>query len=253
MTPVIHFLLPMTQLVALTLPPFRYRATIFVPLIVLLAVWSYIDLSHAEPIDATLGPQNNRLPVDILLPLLSQWPWYLGTIEKLLFSLPERDYWRLNRQRGEALTLSWRAKLNWAVALYCSPRGAGWNFCAPGTPVYTGPKTRSGFVLNQIGWLTVCAIGIDAMGVYTREYYFGGREWGRAGVTSFSRNWARSAVNAVHGLLTPYLGLNITYGQIAIVCVGLGFDAPEVGLIVPFSSSTLFFVSSRVWRCMLLI
>ena len=239
MTPIPHLLLPVTQLIAFTLPPFRHRAATFAPLIIFLAVWSYIDLTPHEPTNATLHLQTNRPPLDILLPLLSQWPWYLGTLEKLLFSIPEHAFWGLNRPRGEALTLSWPAKFKWAVALYCSPRGVGWNFCAPGVPAYTGPKSRLGFVQHQIKQVVVFAICIDAMGFYSREYYFGAREWGSEGVTSYSSNWMRSAVNAVHGLLTPYFGLNIAYCQIAIVCVGLGFDAPEVGLIIPILSSQL--------------
>ena len=228
MTPVPHVLLPITQLLALTLPPFRQRPVIFIPLIILLAVWTYSDLRSTKPTGTNLHPSGNYLPIDIIVPLLSQWPWYLGTVEKLLFSIPERDYWRLNRQQGEALTLSWFAKFKWAMALYCSPRGAGWNFCVKGVPAYTGPKSRVGFVLNQLGWLTVCAIGIDAMGLYTKEYYFGARGVGREQATSYSSNWRRSAVNAFHGLFTPYLGLNLAYGQIAIMCIGLGLDAPEV-------------------------
>ena len=229
MTPFPHILLVATQILALTLPPFSHRATVFVIFIVLFAIWSYYDLLNVEPTDTDLHSPKKHIPIDILLPLLSQWPWYLSTIEKLLFSLPERDYWRLHRQPAEALTLSWPAKFKWAVALYCSPRGVGWNFRVRGVPRYTGPKSRPGFILNQLGWLTVCAVGIDAMGFYTREYYFAGREGGRAGVTSYSSNWARSAVNALHGLFTPYFGLNIAYGQIAILCVGLGLDDPEVG------------------------
>ena len=239
MTPIPHVLLPATQILALTLPPFHHRATVFVILILSLAVWSYSDLLNTEPTDTNPhSPTNHHLPLDVILPLLAQWPWYLGTIEKLLFSLPERDYWRLNRRRGEALTLSWRAKLQWAVALYCSPRGVGWNFRVKGVPAYTGPKSRLGFVWNQMCWLTLCALGADAMGVYTRVYYFGGREWGSGGVTSYSSNWGRSAVNALHGLFTPYFGLNIAYGQIAIVCVALGLSEPEVRLICPFSFSS---------------
>ena len=234
MTPIPHVLLPATQILALTLPPFYHRPTVFVILILSLAVWSYTDLFNNEPTDTKSHSPTNHPSLDVIVPLLSQWPWYLGTVEKLLFSLPERDYWRLNRQPGEALTLSWPAKLRWAVALYYSPRGVGWNFRVKGVPAYTGPKSRLGFVLSQMCWLTLCALGVDAVGLYTRVYYFGGREWGREGVTSYSSNWGRSAVNALHGLLTPYFGLNIAYDQIAIVCVPLGLSEPEVGLSVAF-------------------
>ena len=102
-------------------------------------------------------------------------------------------------------------------------------------PAATRQKSRLGFILNQTLWLIVCALGFDAMGYYTRVYYFGGRGWGKEGVTSYSNNWGRSAVNAFHGLFTPYLGLNIAYSQIAIASVGLGLDDPEVSISGPIS------------------
>ena len=228
MRPVLHVLLLAIQILALTLPPFQHRATVFAVLIVCLVALTYNDILDTKPTDVDLHSPANHVPVDIILPILSQWPWYLGTLGKLLFSLPERDYWRLNHQRGEALALSWRAKLKWAVALYSSPRGVGWNFRVKGVPASMKPQSRPGFILNQSVWLSVCALGFDAMGYYTRVYYFGGREWGKEGVTSYSNNWGRSAVNAFHGFFTPYLGLNIAYSQIAIASVGLGLNDPEV-------------------------
>lgn len=36
-----------------------------------------------------------------------------------------------------------------------------------------------------------------------------------------------SFVNAVHGFTFPYFALNLLYGQVAIVCVLVGFGAPE--------------------------
>ena len=69
---------------------------------------------------------------------------------------------------------------------------------------------------------------MDALGFYTRTYYDESKPWGAPGLTSYSRDWWRSAANAVHGLFTPYFGLNLAYGQIAVCCVTLGITAPEV-------------------------
>ncbi len=208
-----HILLPATQILSLTLPPFPGRAVIFVPTIVLLAFLTWTNLFSPSLETRTL--------------LLAQWPWYLGTVEKLLFSSPERDCWRRDRKPGEALSLPWLAKMKWAAALYCSPRGVGWNFQVKGVPPYRGPNSKAGFVLHQAKWLVICVIAIDALNLYSQAHYY------RPGVdpvdlTSYAENWGRSCVNAVHGLLVPYFGLNLMYGQIAIVCVLLGLGAPRV-------------------------
>ena len=226
----LQLLLPITQVIAITLPPFPHRATIFTPLIIIVAAWSYFDVSATNPLDTTKDPDTTHLALDVLLPLLSQWPWYLSTLSTLLFSNPSPEYlyWRLSRDPMEALSLLWLAKLKWASALYCSPRGVGWNFRVKGVPSYNGPRTKIGFVAHQLRWLLVCAIGMDALGFYTRTYYDENKSWGAEGVTSYSRDWGRSAVNAVHGLFMPYFGLNLAYGQIALLCVTVGISAPEV-------------------------
>ena len=225
-----QILLPIIQVIAITLPPFSYRATIFTPLIIIVAAWSYCDASATKPLDTTQDTHTTHLALDILVPLLSQWPWYLSTLSTLLFSKPspEHLYWRLSRDPKEALSLVWLAKLKWASSLYCSPRGVGWNFRVKGVPSYTGPRTKIGFVAHQLRWLMVCAVSMDALGFYTRTYYDENKSWGAEGMTSYSRNWGRSAVNAVHGLFMPYFGLNLAYGQIALLCVMVGISAPEV-------------------------
>ena len=208
-----HLLLPITQIVALALPPFCNPAVFSVPIIFFLVFLTWINI---------FSPM-----VDTRVILLAQWPWYLGTVEKLLFARPQRDYWRRDRKPGEALLLPSLAKWKWAAALYCSPRGVGWNFQVKGVPPYMGPESKAGFVLDQARWLAVCYISIDALHFYSQEHYY------RPGVdpvelTSYSKDWGRSCVNAIHGLLTPYFGLNLIYGELAIVCVLLGFGSPKV-------------------------
>lgn len=208
-----HLVLPIIQIFALALPPFRNRVIIFVPIIFALVFLTWINL---------FSPRRETRVI-----LLAQWPWYLGTVEKLLFGQPEGDCWRHDHKSGEALSLPWPAKWKWAAALYCSPRGVGWNYQVKGVPPYRGPNSKVGFVLDQARWLALCGIAIDALNLYSQEYYY------RPGVdpvdlTSYSKNWGRSCVNAVHGLLTPYFGLNLVYGQIAIVCVLLGLGSPKV-------------------------
>jgi len=64
--------------------------------------------------------------------LIIQWPWYLGTFEKLMSSsVPEKEYWRSDKPQAEAMVpnMSFLSKLKWSAAMYCSPRGGvGWNY-----------------------------------------------------------------------------------------------------------------------------
>ena len=86
-----HLLLSAVQIFALALPPFPYRATLFVPIILVLILATWANLCS----DA----------VDLRSLMIGQWPWYLGTLEKLSFGLPEQDYWRVDRPRAEALSM----------------------------------------------------------------------------------------------------------------------------------------------------
>lgn len=86
-----HVLLPAVQIFAIASPPFSHRATLFVPIFLglILATWANL-FSDA---------------VDLRILMIGQWPWYLGTLEKLSFGLPEQDYWRVDRPRAEAMPM----------------------------------------------------------------------------------------------------------------------------------------------------
>ena len=63
--------------------------------------------SHSfRPNHSSSHPYNLGEPmfytVDLRSLMIGQWPWYLGTLEKLAFGLPEQDYWRVDRPRAQA-------------------------------------------------------------------------------------------------------------------------------------------------------
>ena len=70
-------------------------------------------------------------------------------MEKLLFSMPERDTWRLDRVEGEALSMPFPRKLKWSVAIYCNPRGVRWNHQIKDIPKYNSLKTELDSCFNK--------------------------------------------------------------------------------------------------------
>ena len=148
-----HLLLPTAQILAFALPPFRYRSHIFVPIILglIYATWSNLYS------DAT----------DMRGLMIGQWPWYLNTLEKLLFHpIPEQDCWRVGKPAQEAMSMSFFSKLKWSAALYCNPRGIGWNYQARGIPKQRAPNDKMGFLIQQIKEIAIVFLAINALDIY---------------------------------------------------------------------------------------
>ena len=148
-----HLLLPLVQIFAFALPPFRYRSHIFVPLILALIYGTWSNLCSDAP--------------DLRGFMIGQWPWYLNTLEKLLFHpVPEKEYWRMGRPAQEAMSMSFFSKLKWSAALYCNPRGIGWNYQVKGIPKQRAPNTKMGFFIQQIKEIAIVFLAIDALNMY---------------------------------------------------------------------------------------
>lgn len=150
-----HLLLPAAQILALALPPFRYRAHILVPIILSLIYATWANLCTEA--------------LDIRRFLITQWPWYLGTLEKLMSSsVPEKAYWRSDKPQAEAIApnMTFQSKRKWRAPLYCSPRVVGWNHQAKGVPKYRAPDTKTKFLMEQVKRLPVCFIVIDTSNMY---------------------------------------------------------------------------------------
>ena len=210
-----HILLPATQILALALPPFRHRATIFVPLIVGLvyATWSNLFMT------ATVGRAF----------LIAQWPWYMGTLAKLIFQEPEQLYWRDGHPPQEATTMGFWDKLGWSTMLYLSPRGVGWNYRVRN--VRPGPKqTRGAFLRDALLWLAVCWIFLDGATLFLfHRYYHGDISLANLPTATPERGsllGIRTPIAIFTTLSMVYFPTNSLYTQISIVCVALGSN-PE--------------------------
>ena len=145
-----HFALPAAQILAFALPPFRYRSHVFLPIVLglVLATWSNLC----------------TVALNLRLLMILQAPWYLTTVGRLVFyPVPEKEYWRSDKSRAETMSLSFFDKMKWSAALYCSPRGIGWNYQVKGVPEYKPPHTKAQFFFQQIERLAVCFILLDAV------------------------------------------------------------------------------------------
>ena len=96
--------------------------------------------------------------------MIGQWPWYLNTLEKLLFHpIPEKDSWRVGKPAQEAMSMSFFNKVKWSAALYCNPRGIGWNYQVRGIPKQRAPNDKMGFIIQQIKEIAIVFLAIDAL------------------------------------------------------------------------------------------
>ncbi|KAI9743462.1 MAG: hypothetical protein M1818_002774 [Claussenomyces sp. TS43310] len=208
-----HLLLPLVQLLALTLPPFRYRAQIFVPVILALAWATYTNIfTHKS---------------ETVLLLVSQWPTFLSTVEKLLFSQPERDYWPLDGSCVDAASLPFGlAKLRWAAALFINPRGIGWNYQVKGIPQVAAPQGKFQFLSSQSLHYMKCYVVTDLVHVYlTKHYYTDGVDM--ASLTVRANTWSRSFANTLMAGSKVYFPLQLLYTFGSILFVLLSLSKPK--------------------------
>ena len=59
--------------------------------------------------------------------------------------------------------MSFFNKLKWSAALYCNPRGIGWNYQVRGIPKQRAPNDKMGFILQQIKEIAIVFLAIDAL------------------------------------------------------------------------------------------
>ena len=210
-----HVLLPVAQPLILCLPPFKYRALVFVPIIVGLAYTTFQNVFTDD--------------MELLCAMISQWPWYLGTIEKLLFTYPEKDFWRLDRARAEASYMPPSlSKLMWSSSLWGNLRGIGWNHQVKGVPRATAPQTKWRFIFYQLGWYARYYLICDVLITYTLRHYYSSSSMDFASLTIRDPSWPRSFLNAFVAGALVYFPIALQYTLGSIVSVLIGLSQPKV-------------------------
>lgn len=215
-SPAVSFFLNIfLQILAFSLPPFRYRSAIFIPLLVITAIQT-----HSGPV--TSNPQ-------IIYAVGCLWPTYISTIDRLLFGTAELECWAAGDVPKEAATwgFGWR-KIKWSVKLLSDPRGVWWNFRVKGMR-RARRESRLGFIVSNIAWVVLL------IPVYDLCYTFVLKEHERddrglylstaAGGLS-SEGIARKAAIA----WVNWSGMEINLVLVATVAVASGLFAPKVGI-----------------------
>ena len=218
-----HFFLPFAQILALSLPPFTGRSEIFVPSIAALAFLSYTNLVTEDH--------------TCRLAMLNQWWIFLATVEKLLFSNVEEDYYRKDRAKAEALSMSLGVeKIKWALSLLTNPRGIGWNFEVKGVPAADKPLSRRKFLRYQLSNYIKYFVITDLIHVYAvRQMHVSGVE--PSLLTIRSNTWSGSLLNAVFAGLKIYFPLQLAYTAGSIVTVLLNLSDLVVRVATFYFSS----------------
>ena len=192
-----HVLLPLSELLALTLPPFEYRAHIFVPIILALSIATYT--THF----------GNTVESRALSGI--HWTVFTGTIAKLLFSSPEEEYWRLDRPRMEAVSKPFGfSKLHWATSLCLNQRGIGWNFQVKGVPPNPYSQSKRAFIRGQLVKYVQSYIMTDLLHLYFMKYHY--IEGVNIAFLNLRANtWTRSFCNAFCAGAKLYFPIQMNY------------------------------------------
>jgi hypothetical protein len=200
------------QILAFSLPPFRHRATIFVPLLIITAIYTFTPA----------GPQKPMIQYSIG----SLWPLYISTIDRLLFSTPELECWMRGEKQGEAATLGFGLrKLRWSVKLVSDLRGVTWNFRARGTRA-SPYRSRWGYVFWNLIYLVQIIVLYDICHtVVVRKYHLGGNVYestnsGGLGLEGFIKKGATAWVT--------WSGMRIIHTWTGVLVVAVGLYSPEV-------------------------
>lgn len=200
-----YFVLLGLQILALSVPPFRGRALVFVPAIVACAIVLHSDRVGDDP--------------QIAYAFGMPWVSYLATIDRLLFTTPELSFFRDGDRRGEALSYGFGLKkLRWSAALYFNPRGIRWNYAANGMTLDRSPSRQAYLYNNTVTFFKLC-LGYDILHTYLASQ-------NRVLSGSFLRSFANTAAAAY----VMFCGMQLAHLVASITLVGLGLSQPEVGV-----------------------
>ena len=219
-----HALLFICQFVALALPPFRGRRTIFCISIIYLAIQAHLNPHFT----------NN---VGLAQPFTIAWSYYMNTLAKLIFSGPEgpeAHFWHTDKPKKEALGYGafGLKKIRWAVVLVFNQRGIRWNFQVKNVPD-EATKSRVGFLARQAYQFVKCMLIADLLFQLAPRLFFTPPN-GQVGqvdskyLTLRHPDWRWSFAKAFVFGATPYFMLSMQYAQFAFVAVLFGFSKPEV-------------------------
>ena len=205
------------QVLAFSLPPFRYRSAIFVPLLVITAIYTYS------------GPVSND-PY-IMYGVGTLWLMLIAALDRLLFGTAELRYWADGDAPGEAATwgFGWR-KIKWSMNLWADPRGVRWNYRAKGVRE-ARKESRWGFVARNIVWRTVLAVTCDLCYLLVfKDYQLDDQGRHLSTATGGLRPVAIARKAAI--AFMTWWALEATHLKVSALAVASGLYTPEVGRLL---------------------
>lgn len=127
--------LAVPSLLALWSPPFPGRGVIFA---LIIGILLYLAEQQSFPTDPSTRYCRAML-----------WSLCLNVVSNILFTVPEKTYWRLGHPREATFMGGFgRKKLKWAATLMANMRGIGWNFQVNGVPKGRMNEPRRNFILR---------------------------------------------------------------------------------------------------------
>lgn len=203
-----HILLPISMIIGLASPQFKGRGLVWSAIIVYLVYLTIVD----------------KFPADKQLryALFTSWLWYVVTLQKLLTSVPEKAYWRLDRQPEEATHMQFGlGKIQWAISLWLNPRGVGWNYQIKRLlpPKYLNNQ-RVQFILGQSLNFLLFYLMVDAAMLYLSTF-------------SFPRilddlTWIHYILIGIDFGILTYALWQMQWHMVSIFGVATGLSQPEV-------------------------
>lgn len=217
-----HFTLPILILGAYCSPPFHGRGVLFASLIMV----------NDYACTVSPWPPNAGATRPTRYGMAGSWLFVLPAVERLLFHVPERDFWLVDRQgeanNGRPRKGTWD-KARWVMKLVTSPRAVGWNFGHrkvndARSAIKTQKLDRQKFVLAKIPRAIMSYLVLDAVICAARSITIPlAWSWGMYNLGKIIY------VELLMGL-SVYATMTLQYEVAATIAVGGARGQPEVSL-----------------------
>lgn len=207
-------------------PPFRGRALIFVPSIIVCAL-----IAHSRKVSE--DTQTNYS-------LGSGWAIYMSAIDKLLFTTPELSFWRVGEKQGEAYSYGFGfKKLWWSINQnqLLNPRGLGWNYQVKGLSQLQGRRdfrSRGAFLFYSGLKFLIMGLAYD---FWHAVFHSQDRGDGETFIKDDPFIWR--CANTIAVTYVIFAGLRLAHLVLSMFVVGLGISRPEVEPLPYLSLSLL--------------
>ena len=202
-------------LISLILPPFRHRATIFIPILIATYVplaLSPMSVAPAESYGAT-----------------AVWVYTFRVISLLLFTVPEHVFFRPSQEAARSpASYTLVKKAGWVLSLLSTARGVGWNYSTHTVPS-PGWQSRRSFVARSLLRIIKAYLVIDLGRTYSVLQPYAMFEPGEPGfmLPSDSRRQVWQRVSDMASMIMMGSGfMQISYLVISVIAVGIFGSEP---------------------------